>query len=86
MLRDEFPHPQREAAFFFGLFLRGQSADRLRRDIDVPQEILAKWKRSWEDGQLGFPAKARRAYEFRKQVLAIFDFLVFSESTIPHKM
>ena len=86
MLRDEFPLPQREAAFFFGLFLRGHSADRLRRDIDVPQEIIAKWKRAWEHGQLGFPAKARRAYEFRKQVLAIFDFLVSSENSTAHKM
>ena len=86
MQRDEFPHPQREAAFFFGLFLRGHSAERLRRDIDVPGEILAKWQRSWEHGQLGFPAKARRAYEFRKQVLAIFDFLVSSANSHSLKM
>ena len=86
MQRDEFPQPQREAAFFFGLFLRGHSAERLRRDIDVPQEILAKWQRSWEQGQLGFPVKARRVYEFRKQVLSIFDFLVSSENSNFHKM
>lgn len=86
MQRDEFPHPQREAAFFFGLFLRGHSAELLRRDIDVPREILAKWQRAWEHGQLGFPAKARRAYEFRKQVLAIFDFLVSSENSHSLKM
>ncbi len=86
MQRDEFPQPQREAAFFFGLFLRGHSAERLRRDIDVPREILAKWQRAWEQGQLGFPAKARRAYEFRKQVLAIFDFLVSSENSHSLKM
>ena len=29
--------PQREAAFFYGLFLRGHSADKLRRDIEVPR-------------------------------------------------
>ena len=86
MQRDEFPHPQREAAFFFGLFLRGHSAERLRRDIDVPREILAKWQLAWEHGQLGFPAKTRRAYEFRKQVLAIFDFLVSSENSHSLKM
>ena len=84
--RDEFPQPQREAAFFFGLFLRGYPAERLRRDIEVPREMLAKWKRSWEQGNAGFPVKARRAYEFRKQVLAIFDFLVSSQNSNSHKM
>ena len=34
--------PQREAAFFYGLFLRGYSADQLRRDIEVPPAVLAK--------------------------------------------
>jgi hypothetical protein len=29
--------PQREAALFYGLFLRGHSANTLRRDIDVPK-------------------------------------------------
>ena len=32
----EFEFPQREAAFFYGLFLRGHSAEELRRDIEVP--------------------------------------------------
>ena len=32
--------PQREAAMFYGLFLRGHPVDRLRRDIDVPRPIL----------------------------------------------
>ena len=31
-----FEYPQREAAFFYGLFLRGHSAEELRRDIEVP--------------------------------------------------
>ena len=30
--------PQREAAVFYGLFLRGHAADDLRRDIDVPRK------------------------------------------------
>ena len=33
----DFQFPQREAAFFYGLFLRGHSADELRRDIRVVQ-------------------------------------------------
>jgi hypothetical protein len=28
--------PRREAAMFYGLFLRGHNVDSLRRDIDVP--------------------------------------------------
>ena len=34
--------PQREAALFYGLFLRGHSAETLRRDIDVPVKLLNK--------------------------------------------
>ena len=45
--------PQREAAFFYGLFLRGHSPDKLRRDIEVPAVVLAKWHREAErDPQL----------------------------------
>ncbi len=44
----DFDFPQREAAFFYGLFLRGHSADNLRRDISVPPEVLAKWHREAE--------------------------------------
>ena len=32
----DFQFPQREAAFFYGLFLRGHSAEQLKRDIAVP--------------------------------------------------
>ena len=43
--RDDFDPlaPQREAAMFYGLFLRGHSAETLRRDIDVPRPVLEKW-------------------------------------------
>ena len=43
--RDEFDPlaPQREAAMFYGLFLRGHSPETLRRDIDVPKVLLEKW-------------------------------------------
>ena len=46
-LRD-FEYPQREAAFFYGLFLRGHSAEELRRDIEVPAQVLARWHREAE--------------------------------------
>ena len=70
--------PQREAAFFYGLFLRGHSAERLRRDIEVPPAVLAKWHREAErDPQLG--DVFARMVDYRRRVLAIFDLLVESE-------
>lgn len=83
---NEFPSPQREAAFFFGLFLRGYPLESLRQDIDVPNDVAARWQRTPEMLEPGFRDASRRIYEFRKQVLAIFDFLVSSESTNQQKM
>ncbi len=70
--------PQREAAMFYGLFLRGHSPDALRRDIDVPRPLLNKWlqPQRYEDG---FLDSLKRMYTYRKKVLAIFDELVLSE-------
>ena len=70
--------PMKEAAMFYGLFLRGHSIDALRRDIDVPKPILEKWMhpRRYEPG---FRESLRRVYFYRKQVLAIFDELVTNE-------
>ncbi len=75
----DFEYPQREAAFFYGLFLRGHSAEKLRRDIGVPQDVLEKWDR-----------EARRVpeirdiferiVEYRRRVLAIFETLVVSDA------
>ena len=72
--------PQREAAIFYGLFLRGHSADDLRRDIDVPRPLLNKWlqPQRYEDG---FRDSLRRMYTYRKKVLAIFDELVLKEKS-----
>ena len=48
MARDDFDPlaPQREAAFFYGLFLRGHRVEDLRQDIDVPRNMLEKWLRA----------------------------------------
>ena len=70
--------PQREAAMFYGLFLRGHSPDALRRDIDVPKPLLEKWLKS-RRYEMGFRNSLRRVYQYRKQVLAIFDELVLNE-------
>jgi hypothetical protein len=69
---------RREAAMFYGLFLRGHSAELLRRDIDVPSRLVQKWLRS-PAYESSFREHVRRAYRFRKQVLAIFEDLVSRE-------
>jgi len=75
----DLEYPQREAAFFYGLFLRGHSADKLRQDIEVPPVVLAKWSREVErEPQLRDVFS--RMLEYRRHVLAIFDSLVGSES------
>jgi hypothetical protein len=82
--REEFDPlaPQREAAMFYGLFLRGHSADLLRRDIDVPKLILEKWLRNGRY-ENSFHDSLKRVYHYRKQVLAIFDELILNEKYHP---
>ncbi len=70
--------PQREAAFFYGLFLRGHSAEELRRDIEVPAQVLAKWHREAER-EPEMRDVFTRMVEYRRHVLAIFDSLVSTE-------
>jgi hypothetical protein len=77
--RYELEFPQREAAFFYGLFLRGHSVDQLRQDIEVPPQVLAKWHRQAErepDQRAAF----ERILEYRRHVLAIFESLLVSDS------
>ena len=82
--RDEFDPlaPQREAAFFYGLFLRGHDVEALRQDIDVPRSMLDKWMRA-RDFETAFRENLQRVYSYRKQVLAIFDGLVLNEQNQP---
>ena len=72
--------PQREAALFYGLFLRGHSAEVLRRDIDVPKKLLDKLLRRHRN-ELAVRERLRQVYQYRKQVLAVFDELVTREQT-----
>jgi hypothetical protein len=85
--RDDFDPlaPQREAAFFYGLFLRGHDVENLRQDIDVPRGLLDKWMRA-RDFEANFLQNLQRVYEYRKQVLAIFDGLVLNEQNHPRLM
>ncbi len=70
--------PQREAAFFYGLFLRGHDVDALRQDIDIPRGMMDKWMRA-RDFEANFRENLHRVYTYRKQVLAIFDGLILNE-------
>jgi hypothetical protein len=70
--------PQREAAMFYGLFLRGHSVEVLRKDIDVPRAVLQKWLRA-RQYEPSFRDSLKRVYNYRKMVLAIFDELVLNE-------
>jgi hypothetical protein len=82
--RDEFDPlaPQREAAFFYGLFLRGHDIETLRQDIDVPRSMLEKWMKA-HDFESSFRENLQRVYTYRKQVLAIFDGLISNEQLRP---
>jgi hypothetical protein len=77
-LVNDLDFPQREAAFFYGLFLRGHSADKLRQDIEVPAAVLAKWHREAERDPNLRDIFARMV-DYRRHVLAIFDSLVGSD-------
>jgi hypothetical protein len=77
--------PRYEAAFFYGLFLRGYPLQQLRADINVPPKVLESWERlairdPW------YRATVKRMVDYRKEVLAIFDSLVFHELGVPSRM
>jgi len=75
----DFEFPQREAAFFYGLFLRGHSPDELRRDIEVPAAVLARWNRETQR-EPGLRDLFHRMVEYRRHVLAIFESLISYDS------
>jgi hypothetical protein len=79
----DFEFPKREAAFFYGLFLRGHSAEKLRRDIAVPPEVLAKWHREAER-EPSLRDVLVRVVEYRRPVLAIFESLIGTEASLQH--
>lgn len=75
----DFQFPQREAAFFYGLFLRGHSAEELRRDIAVPVTVLAKWDKETVK-QPALRPILERVVDYRRRVLAIFENLIVHDS------
>lgn len=76
-----FEAPEQEAAFFFGLFLRGYSYQDLRRDIEVPAEVQTQWQRTAARDP-HFASLAGQMLAYRRRVLAIFQSLVASESPL----
>ncbi len=69
---------RKEAAMFYGLFLRGHPLEKLRQDIDVPRATLEKWLNPGRYDP-SFQETLKRVYQYRKLVLAIFDELVLHE-------
>ena len=76
----DFDFPQREAAFFYGLFLRGHSVAELRRDIEIPATLLAKWDRETARAP-ELRSILERIVNYRRNVLAIFESLVRTDLT-----
>jgi hypothetical protein len=77
--------PRHEAAFFYGLFLRGCPLEKLRADIDVPPHTLERMQRlaltdPW------YQTTVERILNYRKEVLAIFDSLVFRQMESPSRL
>jgi hypothetical protein len=70
--------PRYEAAFFYGLFLRGYPLESLREDIDISPKVLERWRRL-AAGDPWYRATLERMLSYRKEVLAIFDSLVLRE-------
>jgi hypothetical protein len=81
----QLPEPQHEAAFFYGLFLRGHPLQKLREDIDIPPHVLEHWQRLAKHDPL-YHEMLERMLAYRKHVLAIFDSLVFREMPVPHQI
>lgn len=80
-----FAEPQHEAAFFYGLFLRGHPLQKLREDIDVPPHVLDRWQRLALRDPM-YHGMLERVLAYRKHVLAIFDSLIFKEMVGPARV
>ena len=77
-VQTDLAEPRYEAAFFYGLFLRGYPLQKLREDINVPPKILERWQRLATQDPW-YRASVDRILQYRRNVLAIFDSLVFKE-------
>ncbi len=85
MLEHTQSEPRQEAAFFYGLFLRGHPLQKLRSDIDVSPQVLERWQRLALRDPM-YHGMVERILTYRKHVLAIFDSLVFKEMDTPTRV
>lgn len=76
-----FEAPEREAAFFYGLFLRGYSYQELRQDIEVPLAVQTQWERT-SARDPNFASVATQMLSYRRRVLAIFQALVAASTPV----
>lgn len=74
-----FEAPEQEAAFFYGLYLRGYSYQELRQDIEVPAVVQTQWQRTAARDP-NFASMAEQMLAYRRRVLGIFQALVASGS------
>ncbi len=77
--------PRHEAAFFYGLFLRGVPLQKIREDIDVPPHVVEGWRRLAHRDPW-YRNTVSRMVNYRKEVLAIFDSLVFREMPVSSRL
>lgn len=84
-MNSNLAEPQYEAAFFYGLFLRGHPLQKLRADIDVPRHVVERWQRLADRDPM-YHGMMERMLAYRRHVLAIFDSLVFREMGTPHQL
>jgi len=75
MIDPNLGEPRQEAAFFYGLFIRGAPLQKLRADIDVSPEVLERWQRQAVHDPW-YQLAVQRVLAYRKNVLAIFDSLI----------
>ena len=85
LVESNLTEPKQEAVFFYGLFLRGVPLQKLREDIDVPPQVLDRWRRlAVQDPWYNLTLE--RVLTYRKHVLAIFDSLIFKEMDPPERI
>ncbi|HXR96470.1 MAG TPA: hypothetical protein VN709_01375 [Terriglobales bacterium] len=77
-----FEAPEQEAAFFYGLYLRGYSYQELRQDIAVPPAVENEWRRTAARDP-NFRALADQMLAYRRRVLGIFQALVANSVAEP---
>ena len=75
MIDPNFAEPRQEAAFFYGLYMRGVPVEKLRADIDVSPAVVERWQKQAMNDPW-YQSAVERVLAYRKNVLKIFDSLI----------